>query len=95
MRVSFLSVGAAVALSLAAPAARADSISGVEGARASERAGRYLSPYEIERLNRWGGNDDGYNSGNVYPYGYAPYGGGDYAGSVYVGPGHGYYGPRY
>ncbi|HVZ04473.1 hypothetical protein [Hyphomicrobium sp.] len=78
---------AALILAIAAPVvAQADSISGVESARAKERQGRYLNRHDREQLRRYGGNDDGYR------YGYRDYGYYDdyYGGpgvSVYVGPG--------
>lgn len=79
---------AVAALAVAgAPAAMADSIGEVEGARAYERQGSHLTRPDIEKLRRYGGNDDGFNSG--YGYGYAPpYGGPGFG--VYVGPGYGY-----
>ena len=46
------------ALLLAGTPSLADSISDVEGARANERSGRYLSDEDIDKLNRYGGNDD-------------------------------------
>ncbi len=65
-------------------------ISGVEGARAKERQGRYLNRHDREQLRRYGGNGDyGWRGGyRDYDYGY-------YDGpgvSVYVGP-RGGYGP--
>ncbi len=71
----------------------ADSISSVEGARAKERQGRYLTRQDREKLRRYGGNDDygyGWRGYRGYDYGY--YGGGPGV-SVYIGPGGGYYGP--
>ena len=50
--------GAALMVAFAVPAAQADSISSVEGARAKERAGRYLTRQDVEKLRRYGGNDD-------------------------------------
>ncbi len=73
--------------------AQADSISAVEGARAHERQGSYLTRQEREKLRRYGGNDDGFYSGRR-GYGYRS---GPSVG-VYVGPGYGGYGysnPRY
>jgi len=69
--------------------ARADSISGVEGARAKERQGRHLNRQDREHLRRYGGNDDwrGYRG---YDYGYYDSGPGV---SVYIGPSGGYYSP--
>lgn len=68
----------------------ADSISQVEGARAAERSGRGLTRQDVEKLNRYGGNDDGFSSG----YGYGGYGyGGGYGGpsiGVFIGGGPGY-----
>lgn len=81
----------AAAMALAVPAVQADDISSVEGARAKDRQGAYLTRQEREKLRRHGGNDDwGYSGG--YSTGY-------YDGpgvSVYVGPGPGpYYDPYY
>lgn len=76
-----------------AGSARADSISSIEGARAHERQGSYLTRQEREKLRRYGGNDDGFYSGRR-GYGYR---GGPSVG-IYVGPGYdgyGYSGPRY
>jgi len=79
----------ALVLALAVPVAWADSISDVEGARAKERQGRYLTRQDREHLRRYGGNDDygyrwrGYEDGPSY---YGPGVG------VYVGP-RPYYGP--
>lgn len=71
--------------------AKADSISAVEGARAHERAGSYLTRQDREKLRRYGSNDDGFYSGRRgYGYGYG-YGGGPSVG-IYVGPGYGGYG---
>jgi hypothetical protein len=80
---------AAVAMTLlVAPMAYADSsISGVEGARAKDRQGAWLTRQDRENLRRYGGNDD-YGPG--YSYGYAPYA---YGGGFY-GDGYSYgYGP--
>ena len=81
-------IGAAVMVAFAAPVAHADSISGVEGARAKERQGRYLSRQDREELHRYGGNDD-YYRGRYRDYGYRDYD--DYDGGsgvgVYVGRG--------
>ncbi len=61
-------VGALVA---AGAPASADSISDVEGARAYERQGAYLTRQDREKLRRYGGNDDGFYSGrHGYEYGY-------------------------
>lgn len=61
--------GVAMALVLVPSAAFADSIAAVEGARAKERQGAYLSRQDVEQLNRHGGNDSyRYNYGNVYNY---------------------------
>lgn len=67
--------------------AKADSISGVEGARAHERAGSFLTRQDREKLRRYGSNDDGFYSGRR-GYGYRS---GPSVG-VYVGPGYGGYG---
>ena len=45
---------------IAVPVTHADSIGGVENARAKERSGRYLTSDDAEQLRRYGGNDDGY-----------------------------------
>jgi hypothetical protein len=92
MKRMFLIVGVLTAWGTVAPA-HADSIGDVEGARAHERQGGYLTRQEREKLRRYGGNDDGYYSGYGYNGGYgfnsAPGVG------IYVGPGYGYnYGPR-
>lgn len=81
-------VGAAMLIAFAVPAVQADSISGVEGARAKERQGRYLNRGDREQLRRYGGNDDNWR-GRYRDYGYRDY---DYYDdgpgvSVYVGPG--------
>ncbi len=73
-------------LSAALPA-QADSIGDVEGARAHERQGGYLTRQERENLRRYGGNDDGYYSGRR-GYGYRS---GPSVG-IYIGPGYGRYG---
>jgi len=65
--------GAAMALLLAPATAQADSsIGAVEGARAKERQGAYLTRQDRENLRRYGSNDD---YGRRYSYG--PYGYGD------------------
>jgi hypothetical protein len=51
-------IGAVSLAAFAAPMAQADSIGGVEGARAKERQGRYLDRGDREQLRRYGGNDD-------------------------------------
>lgn len=82
-------VGAALMVASVAPVAQADSISGVEGARARDRAGYYLNSQDRDSLRRYGGNDDYYGG----YYGYRGYGGYYRPGiRVYIGPG-GYYGP--
>ncbi len=81
-------VGGVVMVAVFAPAAQADSIASVEGARAKERQGRYLNRGDREQLRRYGGNDDyrwrGYRD-NDYGYYDGP------GVSIYVGP-RGYYG---
>jgi hypothetical protein len=57
------------AASLAGSPARADGIAEVEGARAHERAGHGLTRQEVEKLRRYGGNDDGYYGGFAYDAG--------------------------
>lgn len=80
---------AALIVAFAAPVvAQADSISGVEGARAKDRAGYYLTRQDREHLRRYGRNDDyGYGWRGYRDYGYYD----DYYDepgvSVYVGPG--------
>ena len=79
---------AALMVAFVTPVAQADSISGVEGARAKERQGRYLNRHDREQLRRYGGNADygwrrGYRDYGYYDDGY--YGGPGV--SVYVGPG--------
>jgi hypothetical protein len=79
-------LGVGLIVAIAAPVAQADSISGVVGARAKERQGRYLNGQDREKLRRYGGNDD-------YGWRYRDYDYGYYDGpgvSVYVGPGHDY-----
>jgi hypothetical protein len=81
-------IGVAMALMLAPATAQADSITAVEGARAKERQGAYLSRQDREQLRRYGGNEDyGYS-------GYSGYGGyGGYGPPVYGGAyDDGYYG---
>lgn len=45
---------------------KADSIGQVEGARAKDRAGYHLDRQDFEKLDRYGGNDDGYASYGAY-----------------------------
>ncbi len=74
----------------AAVPVQADGISDVEGARAHERQGSYLTRQEREKLRRHGSNDDGYYSGRGYRGGYGyGYRSGPSVG-IYVGPGYGY-----
>jgi hypothetical protein len=93
MKRMFLIVGLLTALSSVGPA-QADSIGDVEGARAHERQGGYLTRQEREKLRRYGGNDDGYSSRYGYNGGYGYDGGYGYNGApevgIYVGPGYGY-----
>lgn len=77
MKRTFSIAGAAMALMLAPAVAQADSISAVEGARAKERQGAYLSRQDTDNLRRYGGNDD---YGYGYSGGYGPY---VYSGSSY------------
>lgn len=105
-RFMVAAVGVILGVAVAMPVALADSISSVEGARAKERAGQYLSEEDADRLRRYNGNDDGYYSGGYgysgrygYRGGYDPYYDGYASGggvSVYIGPsygpgGYGYY----
>lgn len=96
MRVLILGMAAAAAFTASVPA-YANSISEVEGARAHERQGGYLTRQNREQLRRYGGNDDGYYSGRrgygYRGYGYRGYGynGGPSFG-IEVGPRYGGYG---
>jgi hypothetical protein len=83
-------LAAASIATLAVPMAQADSISGVEGARAKERQGRYLNRTDREQLRRYGGNDDYGWRDRRRDYDYDSYDGPGV--SVYVGP-RGYYDP--
>ncbi len=85
---------AAMATMFAPAVAQADSsISAVEGARAKDRQGSYLSPQDRDNLRRYGGNDD---YGPSYGYGGYGYDGGYYADGYGYGPGvHVYIGPGY
>jgi len=87
--------GSAMALMLAPSLAQADSsIGAVEGARAKERQGAYLTRQDRDNLRRYGGNDDyGYGYRHSYgPYGYYGYGDGYYADDDYdYGPSVGIY----
>jgi hypothetical protein len=86
MRKLICAAALAASLGLSMPV-RADSISEVEGARAHERQGSYLTRQEREKLRRYGGNDDGFYSGRRgYGYRSAPPVG------IFVGPGYGGYG---
>lgn len=69
---------AAMAFVLTPPAAEAQSVSDVEGARAKERQGRHLTRQDREQLRRYGGNDD-YGP----RYSYRRYGYGGYYGDAY------------
>lgn len=90
-------VGAAMAVALAPATAQADSsIGAVEGARAKERQGAYLTREDRDNLRRWGGNDDyGYRyryrrEDGPYVYDDDAYDADDYddgpALGIYVGP---------
>jgi hypothetical protein len=68
-------VGCAAIVAFVTPIAHADSIGEVEGARAKERQGRYLTRQDREQLRRYGGNDDGYYG---WRRGYRDYDYGDY-----------------
>jgi hypothetical protein len=81
---------AALIVAFVTPVAQADSISGVEGARAKERQGRYLNRHDREQLRRYGGNADYGWRGRYRDYDYGYYDGPGV--SVYVGP-RGGYGP--
>jgi hypothetical protein len=80
-------VSAAVLVTGYASSALADSIAAVEGARAEERSGRPLTRQEVDKLRRYGSNDDGYYSGGYGHYYDSP------SVSVYAGPGYGYAAP--
>jgi hypothetical protein len=72
-----IAAATAIAAVTAGTAAYADSISSVEGARARERAGYYLSPQDRSLLRTYGSNDDyGYYNrgywGGYYDGGYGP-----------------------
>jgi hypothetical protein len=89
MKRMIFAIATIAGLAAAVPA-QADSIGDVEGARAHERQGSYLTRQEREKLRRYGGNDDGFYSGRR-GYGYRsgpPVG-------VYIGPGYGGYGYGY
>lgn len=62
-------LGVVMASALAVPVTYADSISGVVGARAKDRAGARLTENDIEKLERYGTND----SRRRYSYGYPTY----------------------
>jgi hypothetical protein len=69
---------AALATALAPAAAQAQSIGAVEGARAKDRQGAYLTREDRDNLRRYGGNEDyGYGGYGYGGYGYGPpvYGG--------------------
>jgi hypothetical protein len=97
MNWKMLIAAAAMTAVLAPATAQADSsIGAVEGARAKERQGAYLTRQDRENLRRWGGNDD-----YGYGYGYGPrvYGGAYYddddryygygpSVGIYIGPGY-------
>jgi hypothetical protein len=104
MRTLLASLAGAAALSLTVPAAHADGLSDVEGARAKERSGYGLSRQDREKLRRHG-RTAGYRSygwrGDEYDgygYGYDGLGFGVYVGPRYRyrGDGYGYgYSPYY
>jgi hypothetical protein len=87
-RVWIAAISAAWALAFAAPVAQADMIAEVEGARAKERAGYYLSRSDREKLRRYGGNAD-YRDSYARDFDYGRRGPGM---RIYIGP-DGYYGP--
>lgn len=83
---------AVLAAALSIPAVQADDITSVEGARAKDRQGAYLTRQDREQLRRHGNNDDyGYRGG--YGYGYGSYGYGGPSVGIYIGPGPRYYDP--
>lgn len=61
---------AALAMAMTMSTAQADSsIGAVEGARAKERQGAWLTRGEVDNLRRYGSNDD-YRYNRRYSYGY-------------------------
>jgi hypothetical protein len=94
MTWKFPIAAAAMAVMMAPSLAQADSsIGAVEGARAKERQGAYLTRQDRDNLRRYGSNDD-YGYGGYYG-GYGSYGYGPpvYRGAYYD-DGYGYgYGP--
>jgi hypothetical protein len=90
MKMSAMTIAVGGALLISTPpvvtAAYADSISGVEGARAKERQGRYLNRGDREELRRYGGNDDYRWRARYRDYEYYDGYGGPGVG-IYVGPG--------
>lgn len=84
-----IATAAALMALTAAPAAQADTIADVEGARAQDRQGFHLDREQRENLRRYGRNDDyGYRRGG---YGYGSYDGPSVG--IYVGPRSYYDGP--
>lgn len=90
-KISVAVLSAVLATALAMPVAQADDISSVEGARAKDRQGTYLTRQEREHLRRHGSNDDYGYRGRGYGYGYDYYDGPSVG--IYVGPPPRYYGP--
>jgi hypothetical protein len=94
MNWKIIIAGAAMAAVLAPAIAQADSsIGAVEGARARERQGAYLTREDRDNLRRYGGNDDyGYRYGpGPFVYGGAYYDDDDYydvgpSVGIYIGP---------
>ncbi|HRO49272.1 MAG TPA: hypothetical protein PLW75_03950 [Hyphomicrobium sp.] len=83
-----IAASAALMALFAVPAAQADSIADVEGARAKDRQGFHLNREQRESVRRYGRNDDyGYRRGG---YGYGYYDGPSIG--IYVGP-RSYYDP--
>ncbi len=95
MQWKLLIAGAAFAAALAPAAVQADSsIGAVEGARAKERQGAYLTHQDRDALRRYGGNDDywyrrryGYDGGYYYDGDDYDYDDGPSVG-IYIGPGY-------
>lgn len=87
-RIWIAAASATLAVAFVAPVAQADAIADVEGARAKQRAGYYLSRQDRENLRRYGGNAD-YRYPYARDFDYGRYGPGI---RIYVGPG-GYIGP--
>ena len=84
MNLKPMIAAAALAAALVPAAAQAQSIGAVEGARAKDRQGAYLTREDRDNLRRYGGNDD-YGYGGYGGYGDYGYGGFSYGPPVYGG----------